>query len=79
MPRITEIMEATASDEQRAFLEEEDRAGGVYNTSRIWAHRPGALAGLRAFAGALEDDRTLPSGLVSLVNVRVAQVNGCPF
>ena len=79
MPRITEITEETANDEQRAFLAKERQAGEVYNTSRIWAHRPGALAGLRVFAEALEADRTLPSGLVSLVNVRVAQLNGCPF
>lgn len=79
MPRITEITEETANDEQWALLLEEQRAGGVYNTSRVWAHRPGALAGLKVFAQGLEGDRTLPGGLVSLVRLRVAQINGCPF
>jgi alkylhydroperoxidase family enzyme len=79
MPRVSEITNAEATAEQRAILDAEEQAGGVYNTTRVWLHRAGALAGLKAFSQALEADRTLPAGLVHLTRVRIAQINGCPF
>jgi alkylhydroperoxidase family enzyme len=79
MARIHEITKETANDAQREILAEQEAAGGVYNTTRIWAHRPATLKGLGAFAEALEGESTLPPGLVHLTRVRVAQINGCPF
>ncbi len=79
MPRIVEITTENADDTQREILEAQEAAGGVFNTSRIWAHRAGAFQGLMGFASALEDDSTLSPGLIHLMRVRVAQINGCPF
>lgn len=79
MPRITEITTENANEIQRAILAAQEAGGTVFNTSRIWAHRPGAFNGLMAFADALEADSTLPPGLVHLTRVRVTQINGCPF
>ncbi len=79
MPRITEITNENASAPQRAILAAQEADGAVFNTSRIWAHRPEAFTGLMGFADALENSRTLPPGLVHLTRVRVAQINGCPF
>ena len=79
MPRISEVTAETANDAQREILAEQEAAGGVYNTTRVWAHRPATFRGLGAFSGALEGESTLPPGLVHLTRVRVAQINGCPF
>ncbi len=79
MARITEITTENADDAQREILEAQEADGGVFNTSRIWAHRVGAFQGLMGFASALEADSTLSPGLVHLMRVRVAQSNGCPF
>ncbi len=79
MPRITEITSENASDAQRAILDAQEAVGDVYNTTRIWAHRPAATEGLGTFADALTTESTLPPGLVHLTRVRVAQINGCPF
>lgn len=80
MARVTEVTVDNASDRQREVLEAElDQGGEVYNTSRLWAYRPGSLRALKVFAAALEEERALPAGLVHLVRMRVAQINGCPF
>lgn len=79
MPRITEITSDNASDEQRAILEAQEADSGVFNTTRVWAHRPATFVGLGTFADALTTESTLPPGLVHLTRVRVAQINGCPF
>ena len=79
MPRITEITSENATEAQRAILDAQEADGGVFNTTRIWAHRPGAAQGLGTFADALTTEGTLPPGLVHLTRVRVAQINGCPF
>jgi alkylhydroperoxidase family enzyme len=80
MPRIPEIRDENATPEQLSVLEREHASsGGVLNTSRIWAYRPHALSALQGLHGALEENRTLPAGLVSLARLRVSQINGCPF
>ena len=79
MPRISEITSESANDAQRAILDAQEADGAVFNTTRIWAHRPAAYEGLSTFAEALTTESTLPPGLVHLTRVRVAQINGCPF
>ena len=79
MPRITEITSENANDRQRAILDAQEADGGVFNTTRVWAHRPATFEGLGTFADALTTESTLPPGLVHLTRVRVAQINGCPF
>ena len=79
MPRITEITNENATDAQRAILDAQEADGGVFNTTRVWAHRPATSRALATFADALTSESTLPPGLVHLTRVRVAQINGCPF
>jgi alkylhydroperoxidase family enzyme len=80
MPRIPEITDETATPEQRSVLERERASSGqVLNTSRIWAYRSQVLSALQGLHAALEESRTLPAGLVSLVRLRVSQINACPF
>lgn len=79
MSRITEITVENANEAQQEILAAQEAAGGVFNTTRVWAHRPATFAGLVAFADALAGESTLPPGLVHLTRVRVAQMNGCPF
>ena len=79
MARITEITVENASPAQRKILDAQEVEGDVFNTTRVWAHRPATFEGLGTFADALTTESTLPAGLVHLTRVRVAQINGCPF
>jgi alkylhydroperoxidase family enzyme len=43
------------------------------------AHCPPILRVAGAMGAALEQSGQLPSGMVPLVSLRVASINGCPF
>lgn len=80
MPRIREVTDAGATPAQQALFEQERAThGDVFNTTRVYAHAPELVPPLRAFAQALSESSRLAPELVSLVRVRVAQINGCPF
>ena len=79
MPRIREINEAGATDEQRALFDGDvERFGSILNTTRVYAHRPEFLPHLQALTASLTAAGTLGPGLVSLTRLRIAQIIGCP-
>jgi alkylhydroperoxidase family enzyme len=43
------------------------------------AHCPPILAAAKALGAAIEQSGRLPKGLLPLVYLRVASINGCPF
>ncbi len=51
----------------------------MLNSYLISSHRPSILLANQAFGRAVEESGLLPVGLRMLLNVRVAQINGCPF
>jgi alkylhydroperoxidase family enzyme len=80
MPRIREI-EEDGGDPLLAevFQKERDRAGDVLNPTKIMAHCPPILHAAKALGAAIEQSGQLPKGLLPLVYLRVASLNGCPF
>jgi alkylhydroperoxidase family enzyme len=62
-----------------AFAQDRARFGDLLNTTRIMAHCPPILAAARALGAAIERSGQLPPGLLPLVYLRVATINGCPF
>ena len=80
MPRVTEI-EEDGGDPVLKELFDKERAvfGGVLNTTKILAHCPPILRAAKLLGASIEQSGQLPKALVSLVSLRVAAINGCPF
>jgi alkylhydroperoxidase family enzyme len=80
MPRIREIdepgddpiLKETWAKEQQVF-------GAILNTTKIQAHTPGIMKAAKQLSVAVERSGLLPPQLLSLVYLRVALINGCPF
>lgn len=80
MPRVSEI-DSDRGDPtlQPIFAREGELFGGPLNTTRIYAHRPPVLKAMKDMAEAIERGGLIDAQLRSLVYLRVALLNGCPF
>jgi alkylhydroperoxidase family enzyme len=80
MPRVREI-EEDGDDPILAevFKKERDIFGGLLNTTKVLAHCPTILRAAKLLGAAIEQSGQLPKALTSLVYLRVASINGCPF
>jgi alkylhydroperoxidase family enzyme len=80
MPRVREI-EDDGGDTTLAelFQKERERLGDLLNPTKVMAHCPPILAAAKALGAAIEQSGQLPKGLLPLVYLRVASINGCPF
>jgi len=80
VPRVSEI-EEDGGDPILKELFDKERAvfGGVLNTTKVMAHCPPILRAVKLLGASIEQSGQLPTGLVSLVSLRVAAINGCPF
>ena len=80
MPRVSEIDDA-GDDPILAEIFARERAmhGDVLNPSKVMAHCPPILRAAKALSASIAQSGTLPRGLASLVSLRVAAINGCPF
>jgi alkylhydroperoxidase family enzyme len=80
MPRVTEI-EDPGDDPilKEVFAREREVFGGVLNSTKVYAHCPPILRAAKQLSASVERSGLLPADLVSLVYLRVALINGCPF
>jgi alkylhydroperoxidase family enzyme len=80
MPRVREI-EDDSGDATLAelFQKERERLGDLLNPTKVMAHCPPILAAAKALGAAIEQSGRLPKGLLPLVYLRVASINGCHF
>ena len=80
MPRVSEI-EEDGGDPTLAevFKKERDIFGGLLNTTKVMAHCPPILRAAKQLGASIEQSGQLPKALLSLVYLRVALINGCPF
>jgi alkylhydroperoxidase family enzyme len=80
MPRVREIIDpGDDATLKETFAREVDTFGFVLNTTRIQAHCPGIMKAAKQLSAAVERSGLLPPELLSLVYLRVALINGCPF
>lgn len=80
MPRVGEIDEDGGNPVlKEVFTRQRERFGDVLNPTKVMAHCPPILAAAQAMGAAIEQSGQLPKGLVPLVYLRVATLNGCPF
>jgi alkylhydroperoxidase family enzyme len=80
MPRVKEIEDAGGDPILTPlFKAERDRFGELFNPTKIMAHCPPILRAAKAMGAAIAESGQLPAALVSLVSLRAATINGCPF
>lgn len=80
MPRVREI-EESGGDPVLAdvFGRQRELFGGILNPTKVMAHCPPILKAAGALGAAIEQSGKLPKGLLPIVYLRVATLNGCPF
>jgi len=80
MPRVSEI-ESDGGDStlQPIFAKDAELFGGQLNPTKVYAHRPPVLKAMKDMAEAIERGGLIESQLRSLVYLKVAVLNGCPF
>ena len=80
MPRVIEI-DNDHGDQilQPIFAKEQELFGGPLNPTKVYAHRPPVLKAMKDMAEAIERGALIESQLRSLVYLKVAVLNGCPF
>jgi alkylhydroperoxidase family enzyme len=80
MPRISEIEDDGGNPILATLFQKEREAfGDLLNPTKIMAHCPPILVAARALGAAIEQSGQLAKGLLPLVYLRVATLNGCPF
>jgi alkylhydroperoxidase family enzyme len=80
MPRVREIEEDGGDPTLAAIFEKESEIfGGLLNPTKVLAHCPPILRAAKLLGASIEQSGLLPKDLLSLVYLRVATLNGCPF
>src|SRR4051794_36549342 len=80
MPRVREIEEDGGDPTLAATFESERKLfGGLLNPTKVMAHCPPILRAAKLLGASIQQSGQLPQTLLSLVYVRVASINGCPF
>ena len=80
MPRVREIEEPGDDPILKdVFAKERDTFGYVLNPTKVQAHTPGIMKAAKHLSAAVERSGLLAAQLRSLVYLRVALINGCPF
>jgi AhpD family alkylhydroperoxidase len=80
MPRLQPIEKDKAPAEALAYYEtDEERYGQVLNNTKLYAYNTPVLETMKAVAAGYAKTTELPLSLKSLVRVRIAVLNGCPF
>jgi alkylhydroperoxidase family enzyme len=80
MPRVREIQDDGGDPIlKQEFAKEREIFGDLLNTTKIMAHCPPILRAAKLLGASIAQSGRLPQGLVPLVSLRVASINGCPF
>jgi alkylhydroperoxidase family enzyme len=80
MPRVSEIETDRGEPVlQPIFAKEDELFGGPLNPTKVYAHRPPVLKAMKDMAEAIERGALIEPQLRSLVYLKVAVLNGCPF
>ena len=80
MPRVSEIDSDRGEPTLRPiFAKDHELFGRPLNPTKIYAHRPPVLKAMKDMAEAIERGGLIESQLRSLVYLKVAVLNGCPF
>lgn len=61
------------------FRSHRKKFGKVLTPATVYAHTPPILAGFNIMQAMIQRSGQIPTPLRALVNVRIAQINGCHF
>ena len=80
MSRIPDVDSATTTGYISKILKAQAETWGApLNNHLLYAHRPDLFRAVRGMWTTLNKDQLLSEALVSLINRRVAMLNGCVF
>ena len=80
MSRVEKVNADEVSGYVARVLEAQAKLWGApLNNHLIYARRPDLFRAVRGMWGAVDKDGLIGAGLVSLINRRVASLNGCVF
>jgi alkylhydroperoxidase family enzyme len=80
MPHVSEITEDGGDPIlSKMFARQREIFGDLLNPAKVMAHCPPILEASARLGLALEQSNRLPASLRSLLYLRVATINGCPF
>ncbi|MFC4770190.1 hypothetical protein [Effusibacillus consociatus] len=80
MTRISGVSPESAEGFIREVFDAQlERYGKVLENHKLYARRPSIFQAVRGMWTGLEESGLIPKQLVTLVNMRVANLNGCPF
>ena len=80
MPRLREIDDDRGDPIlKEIFAREREIFGDLLNTTKVQAHCPPIMKAAKQLSASVEKSGQLPAGLLPLVYLRVALINGCPF
>lgn len=80
MPRLSPIRKTDAPPEALPFYElDEQRYGEVLHNTELYAYNIAVLRAVKGFVAAFAEADTIPLALKSVIRVRVATLNLCPF
>ncbi len=78
--RVRGLTTDEAAPDVRAIFERQERFyGEPLNTTRVYALRPTILEGTTELAAGINASGLIEGSLKSLVCLRAATINGCPF
>ena len=80
MPRVSEITEDGGDPMLKPIFDKQrELFGEILNPTKVLAHCPPILRAAGLMGRAIEQSGQLPKGMLPLVYLRVATINGCPF
>ena len=80
MARLESLDKEHAPKDAHPFYEvDEERYGTVLNNTMVYAHNVPVLRAMKGAVAAYNDLQGIPVALKSLIRLRVAGLNGCPF
>jgi alkylhydroperoxidase family enzyme len=80
MPRVSEIDDDRGDPTLKPIFDKQrELFGGVLNPSKVMAHCPPILKAAGLMGQAFEQSGQLPKGMLPLIYLRVASINGCQF
>ena len=80
MPRVSEIEEDGGDLTLKAIFDKQrELFGYVLNPTKVLAHCPPILRAAGLMGQAIEQSGQLPKGMLPLIYLSVASINGCPF
>ena len=80
MPRVREIEDDGGNPVlKEIFARQRETFGDLLNPTKVMAHCPPILRAAGLLGQAIEQSGQLPKGMLPLVYLRVASINGCPF